>query len=397
MKLKNISTIEVFCDTKAFSSTVDIMLFLLMVSLSSVVLMPVMLSSGHNAAVQDVAAYKFDEQLLQSLLNSRVEGFEYTAVPSAMSGMVLDPHENSMFICQGSEIFTKEHATRTFADLIAEGMLFSLREEEDGIYHYLYPFGAGYSEATENILKEHLTRRMGGRYNYRLEASWQPVPGCGPSGQIIVGAIPPEKAFRQSALLSVPYTCTVSLSDISSPASDLNFISALSSSQKEHQLCNMFEQCMSLAASNASRSIVEIYYPEENLRKICSEQPNDMIIGDSLMGPPSCDRNTGRNIAIDILGNAVNATANMCSGPSSNVTMLREDHVSLVGNQLRQERTNEIYSYLSGVLSEEVNATVQAMMQTNDSITLFELRDKQLHSIYMHVRPLPAEVTLVIW
>lgn len=154
---------------------------------------------------------------------------------------------------------------------------------------------------------------------------------------------------------------------------------------------------MSLAASSASASIVDMYYPEENLRDICSGQANVLLMGDAFMGLPSCEGNIGRTMAIDILGNAVNATSNMCSDPPRNVTMLREDHVTLVGNQLRQKHTNEIYSYLSDVLSEEINTTVQAMIQTNDSITLFELRDKQLHSISMHVRPQAAEVTLVIW
>lgn len=397
MQLKNIDTRKMLYDSRAFSSTIDVMFFLLMVSLSAVVLMPAMLSSGHNAAVQDVAAYKFDEQLLRSLLNSRVEGFEYTVMPSAISGIVSDTHENSMSIYQVSDIFAKEHATRTFADLIAEGMLFSLREEKNGTYRYLHPFSAGYSEATENVLEEHLNRRIGGRYNYRLEANWQPVPGCGPSGQMVLGAVPPERSFRQSALVSVPYSNSVSLSEISSPADDLNFSRVLSSSQKEHQLRNMFEQCMSLAASSASGSIVDMYYPEENLRDICSGQANSVLMGDSFMGLPSCEGNIGRTMATDILGNAANATANMCSDPPRNVTMLREDYVLSVGNQLRQEHTNEIYLYLSDVVSEEINTTVQVMMQTNDSITLFELRDKQLHSIFMHVRPQAAEVTLVIW
>jgi len=72
MKLKNIFFIFLLSDKGAISSTIDVMFFLVMVSLSTVVLMPVMLSSSHNAAVQDVAAYRFDGQLLQSLLDSRV-------------------------------------------------------------------------------------------------------------------------------------------------------------------------------------------------------------------------------------------------------------------------------------------------------------------------------------
>jgi hypothetical protein len=69
----------------------------------------------------------------------------------------------------------------------------------------------------------------------------------------------------------------------------------------------------------------------------------------------------------------------------------------LIGNQLRQEHTNDIYSHLLIEMSDEINNTVQIMMQNNDSTTLLDLRDKQLYSIFMHVKPQTAEVILVIW
>jgi hypothetical protein len=384
MQLKSSINRQVLSDNRAISSTIDVMFFLLMVSLSAVVLMPAMLSSGHNAAVQDVAAYRFDEQLLQSLLDSRAEGFEYTVVPSALSGTVVIPPENAMDLCQYNAIFAREHASRTFADLIAEGMLFSLRTGENGTYCYLYPFSAGYSEATEKVLKEYLDRRIGGRYNYRLEANWQPVPGCGPSSQLAVGAVP-------------PYGYVVSLADISSTADDLNFGLAVNSSQKEQELRSMFEECIFLAASGSSALIVGMYYPEEYLEQISSGQAKVADIGDSLMGSPSDERNIERTMAIDILANAVKLMENMCSNSTDNVTKLTEDNVTLVGNQLRQEHTNEIYTYLSTEMSEEIDNTVQTMMQTNDSITLLELRDRQISSILMHVRPPATEITLMIW
>jgi hypothetical protein len=397
MQLKNIMNSQVFSDSRAISSTIDVMFFLLMVSLSAVVLMPAMLSSGHNAAVQDAAAYRFDGQLLQSLLDSRVEGFEYTVVPSSMSGIVSNPSENSMSVCQSNDIFAREHASRTFADLIAESMLFSLRTEKNGTCCNLHSFSAEYSEATESIVEEYLDRRIGGRYNYRLEASWQPVPGCGPTGQLAVGAFPPERSFRQSALISIPYSHSVSLADMSSPADDLNFSLALNSSQKDYELRSMFEECVYFAASSSSVSIVEMYYPEEYLKEISSGEANTVAMGDSLIGSPSVGVNIEKTMAIDMLVNAENATANMCLNPTYNITMITEDGVTLVGSQLRQEHANEIYTYLSDVMSDEINNTVQVMMQTNDSITLLELRDRQISSILMHVRPPAAEVTLVIW
>lgn len=396
MQIENINSRQLLYDSRAFSSTIDVMFFLLMVSLSSVVLMPAMLSSGHNEAVQDVAAYRFDEQLLQSLLDSRVEGFEYTVVPSSMSGIAVVHPENTMYICQSSDIFSKEHASRTFADLIAEGMLFSLHTEENGTYCYLHPLSTEYSEAAQRIVGEYLDRRTGGRYNYRLEANWQPVPGCGPAGQLAVGAVPPERSFRQSALISVPYSHSVSLADISYPADDLNFSLALNSSPKEYELRSMFEECVYLAASSSSESIVEMYYPEEYLRDICSGEANVALTGDSLMGLPWDEGSIEKTMAIDMFADAASATVNMCLNPAGN-TMLTDDNITLAGNLLRQEHTNVIYTYLSGVMSEEVNSTVQVMMQTNDSAALLELRDRQVSSILMHVRPPAAEVTLVIW
>jgi hypothetical protein len=138
-----------------------------------------------------------------------------------------------------------------------------------------------------------------------------------------------------------------------------------------------------------------MYYPEEYLKDVCSGQVNVALMGDSLMGLPCDEGSIEKTMAIDMLANAANATSNISFNSTSNVTILTE--VTLVGNQLRREHTNKIYTYLSDVMSEEINDTVQVMMQTNDSISLLELRDRQVRSILMHVRPPAAEVTLVIW
>lgn len=396
MKLKNIFSILLLSDKGAISSTIDVMFFLVMVSLSTVVLMPVMLSSSHNAAVQDVAAYRFDGQLLQSLLDSRVENFEYMVVPSELSSCVV-PSESSASICRSNDIFAKQHAGRTFADLIAEGMMFSLRIEDNGTYCYLHPFGNEYSKATERELQEYLNRRIGGRYNYRLQANWQPVAGCGPSSQLAVGMVPPARSFRQSVPISVPYSNALNLADISSPANDLHLGLALNSSQKERELRSMFEECILSAASNSAIFIVELYYPEEYLREISIGQKDLTLMGNSLLGSPSSEVDIERSIAVDMFDNAVNVTENMCLNSTGNFTMLTEDNVALIGGQLRKEHANDIYSHLSVEMSDEINNTVQVMMQTNDSTTLLELRDKQLCSILMHMKPPAAEVTLTIW
>lgn len=394
MKLKNILDIPVLSDKGAISSTIDVMFFLVMVSLSTVLLMPVMLSSGHNAAIQDVAAYRFDERLLQSLLDSRVENFEYVLMPSELSVVV--PSESSTGICQSNDIFAKQHAGRTFADLIAEGMMFSLHIEDNGTYCYLHPFSEEYSEATERALEEYLNRRIGGRYYYRLEANWQPVAGCGPSSQLTVGMVPPAMSFKQSIPISVPYSNAVNLEEISFPADDLHFCLAVNSSQKEQELRSMFEECIHLAASNSAVSVVDLYYPEEYLKEIIVGQDLSLM-GDSLLGSPSDEVDIERSIAIDMFDNAANVAESMCLNSTGNLTMLTEDNAAFIADKLRNEHTNDIYSHLSVEMSDEINNTVQIMMQTNDSTTLLELRDKQLYSILMHVRPPAAEVTLTIW
>ena len=396
MQSNNSAHRQMMPDSSAISSTIDVMVFLLMVSLSTVVLMPVMLSSGYSGAMQDVATYRYDGQLLQSFLDSRVECFEYIVAPSAFSENITIPDESTMRLDQNNMIFKREHTSRTFGDLIAEGMLFSLRTEANGTYCYLHPFSDVYSEATENILEEHLDRRIGGRYNYRLEATWQPVPGCGPSAQLTVGDFPPEQSFRQGALISVPYSRSVSLTSISSPADDLRFGLAVNSSNKEYELCSMFDECIYLAASSASASIVGMCYPEDSLQKISNGQFNVVAMGAPLMGTPADGTVIEKAIATDILINAANFTASMCVN-STNITMLTEANVNLAASKLQERHTNDIYSCISDAMSGEINSTVQAMMQTNDSITLLGLRDKQLHSIYMHMRPPTAEVTLVIW
>lgn len=397
MQLKNVMNRLLLSDNEAISSTIDVMFFLLMVSLSAVVLMPVMLSSGHNTAMQDVAAYRFDGQLLQSLLDSRVEDFEYTVMPSAIPGKAAVFPGNLTIYGPAKVLFTKEHTHRTFADLIAEGMLFSLCTEDNVTSHNLHSFSTEHSKATEKLLEQYLSRRIGSRYNYRLEAHWQPVHGCGLSSELIVGDVPPVEAFRQSELISVPCGYDVSLEDILFPADDLKFGLLVNSPQKEQELHYMFEECISRAASSSAASVVDMYYPEEYLRQMSVRQVMVPSLGDCLVGPPSNEENIGKAIATDILANAVNGTKDVDLNSTGNYTMLTVDNVTLVGSQLRQEHKNKIYASLSDTMSEEINNTIREMMRTNDSVTLLELRDRQLNSILTNVRPPATEITLIVW
>lgn len=384
---------QILSDIKAISSTIDVMIFLLMISISAALLMPVMLPSAQNAAVQNVAGYKFDEKLLQSLLNSRIEGFEYTIEPTIYENIFTMFPECSMY--KNNAVLVREHTFRTYADIIAEYMLFSLHTEENGTYSYLHPLSKNYSEATEKIIEEYLNKKIGGRYDYRFEATWQPVPGCEPLSQLTLGEAPPVTAIRQSTLISVPYICSISALDLVYVADDFAFDHAVNSSSKEQDLRSFFNQCMLLAASCSSASIIDFYYPEEYLEQISYREENTLTLGDFLMGSISDD-----NIEKRMETHMVNNTK-LKDGTNynsiNNSTNFAEINIALVKNQLRQEYTKEVYSYLSDELSEEINSTVEIMMQTNDSSILLELRDRQMSSIFRRVTPGGAEISLIIW
>lgn len=115
-KYKNISK-----DQSAISSTIDSLFFLVLVSIAAVILMPSIMVTDQDEALYYRSTQELDTYLLESLLSSKVEGFEYTYSPLAMSRINIP--DNSAIEEPLKVSIVKEQNHITYSDLIAEDLM----------------------------------------------------------------------------------------------------------------------------------------------------------------------------------------------------------------------------------------------------------------------------------
>lgn len=75
-------------DTRGFSSSIDVLLFLVLVSVSAVLLAPAMVGNTQLMALHDTSAAEHNSQVLLSLQNGRVDDFSYAVAGAQMDYLV---------------------------------------------------------------------------------------------------------------------------------------------------------------------------------------------------------------------------------------------------------------------------------------------------------------------
>ena len=79
---------NILTDQTAFSSTIDAMFFLVMISIAAILLMPAIMADNQYDAAGYTAIQEFDTHLLESLLSSSADDFEYEITPLYIHSMV---------------------------------------------------------------------------------------------------------------------------------------------------------------------------------------------------------------------------------------------------------------------------------------------------------------------
>ena len=79
---------NIVCDTKGFSSSIDALLFLVLVSVSAVLLASVMVGGTQLSALHDTNVAEHNSQVLLSLQNGRVDEFSYAVGGAQMDHLV---------------------------------------------------------------------------------------------------------------------------------------------------------------------------------------------------------------------------------------------------------------------------------------------------------------------
>ncbi len=389
---------NILTDRMAFSSTIDAMFFLVMISVTAVLLMPSIMADNQYDAAGYTAIQEFDTHLLESLLSSSADDFEYEIEPLAVVNISIP--SNSIIQGPMKTLFGKEQNHRTFSDIVAESMALNLMMETNGSAIYLNPIAKEHSASTEVMMQSYLDSKIGGRYNYRFEAHWCPVSGFSLGSDIIVGDTPPHDAIRQNAKITLPFTYVASNNDVFETVNDSVLAYALGNHSNETMraiLHDGFNNSIDTAANGSAKIIVDSIFPSEHLKSINRTRAGTQSDQLGIISTPDSADNLDPDIVIAAY--LLNYTANTVAGLDMEIpeNEILFGLVSLVEQGLNDAMKDQIASQLKTDMSDEINSTVTGIINSSDFSSAQSLRDVQVKSICRKVNSGGVDIELILW
>ena len=197
-------------DTRGFSSSFDVLLFLMLVSVSAVLVLPAMVDNIQLVALHDTNAAGHNSQVIKSLQNGRVDDFSYAVAGTQMDNLVNGTFgpgaADSGFYQTGKKLVAgREINHKIFADLASESVA-----SQFTIYHAdksvrLNLLTDEYRENVDVQMRDYLEMQIGDRYNYNVSVVWRPFRDVPIGGETHMGPAVPDTAYVESRWITMPY------------------------------------------------------------------------------------------------------------------------------------------------------------------------------------------------
>ncbi|MCD4800758.1 MAG: hypothetical protein K8R01_04115 [Methanococcoides sp.] len=326
-------------DQRAFSTTMDATFFLTLISIATVILMPSIMAERQYDSAEYTTKQDFTAHILSSLLNSKIDTFDYEVEHPGINGTIspIDKLING----SSAKPFNKQHNHRTFAEIIAEDLILTLSFNDSGTTQAIEPITDPHKEQTTIAITNYLDKRIGGRYNYQLHTTWEPVEGYPLKSSISVGIKPPIDAVKQSSRMTLPTNNRPSKSYLMDTINDTTLTTHINSSNttKFNTYYDSFNKTIDAAALSSAQMIPHTAYPFE----------------------------------------------------------FNNNTITITEQEIVRANQKNIANYLKSSMEEEINNTVSQMANTNDINKTRQLRDNQIESIYNKVNKGYVDITLSIW
>lgn len=382
----------------AFSSTLDAIFFLVLVSISAVILLPNIAAEDQYRTTGYISVQEMDKHLLNSILSSRFDYFEYTFKPAELTSYNLSLPNNSMMRNVEETLYQREQKHKAFADLLAESLVLGLEmKAENNQAKILNPMATEHISETKKSMQKYLESEIGGRYNYRLEARWYPVNKY-IGTEIILGDMAPDDATRQSTKISLPLEPVFSRKNVFESMNDTVFQNALASSDPEYELRKGFNNGINVASAYAAETITEIIFPADYLKTLIKTNVGTNSEQLSLIASPEQNIQDPEFLfALQMINYTANEVYEM------NVTVPEPDEtininfVDIIETGIQTNNQEDIASFVRQDMTNEINQSISMILSENDSRKRLKIRDQQLESICRNYDMDGADITLFLW
>lgn len=380
-------------DSCGFSTTFDVILFLILISISAVILMP---SNTGNTQINSALDSKNQENsgdTLLTLLNGRVDDFEYTVAGDQMDALAGTFNNSSVYTAGKKIIAGKELRHKTFSDIAAENTAAQWVIYYNGTKTILNFMMTNYSNSSKNIMKSYLDTQIGDRYSYNFSVIWRPFTNVPIGGNLNIGEPVPRNAYVESSYISMPYHIGLTRDQVEEIIDD-NFnnsefgnISAMLDELKtnetarvalENEIMNSITDAINETVNGSVDLVVD-----EKIGPMLDEARNKMIgdVDNLLLGSGV------------FLGQELNDRIN---------NTLDEENGNIDGTM-----SDKLKSYLKTTAGEEIQAvsneeirsftTELVDMYVNNAITIDDAKDRILTEVFSRINMNRALATLSIW
>lgn len=387
------SNISFLTDTCGFSTTFDVILFLILISISAVILLP---SITGNTQINSALSSKNQENsgdTLLTLFNGRVDNFEYTVACDQMDALAGTFNNSSVYTAGKKIIAGKELKHKTFSDIAAENVAAQWVIYYNGTRIQLNFMMTNYSKSSKNIMKNYLDTQIGDRYSYNFTVLWRPFTNVPIGGNLDIGEPVPRNAYVESAYISMPYHIGLTRDQVEGIIEN-NF--------NNSEFGTLSSILGEIKANETARVVLENEITN-NINDAINDTVNgsvDLVVDEKL--GPMLDQ--ARN---KMMGDV----DNLLSGSG---VFLGKELNDGINNTLDEENANingamsdKLKIYLKTSAKEEIQTTsgeeIRSFttdlvdMYVNNAITVDEVKDRILTEVFSRVNINRAQATLSLW
>jgi len=382
-----------FTDTCGFSTTFDVILFLILISISAVILLP---SITGNTQINSALGSKNQENsgdTLLTLLNGRVDDFKYTVAGDQMDALAGTFSNSSVYTAGKKIIAGKELKHKTFSDIAAENAAGQWIIYYNGTRTQLNFMMTNYSDSSRNIMKNYLDTQIGDRYNYNFTVIWRPITNVPIGGNLDIGEPVPRNAYVESAYISMPYHMGLTRDQVEEII-EKNF--------NDSEFGNLSSTLDELKTNDSARVALE-----NEITNTINDAINDSVNG-------SVDL-----VVDEKLGPMLDDAQNKMIGDVNNLFLgsdvfLDQELNDWINNTLDDQNVNingtmsdKLKYYIKIAAKEDIQAasgeeiksftTELVDMYVNNAITIDEVKDRILTEVFSRVNINRAQATLSIW
>ena len=199
-------------DERAYSTIIDAIVFLAMVSVCAVILGAAISSVERGRAETDMSMQKLASSTLESMETAKVDYFQYRILGDRADQIAefcgIDP-QAKLYKDTVNAVLGRGNRHKTVMELAAEDAAcqFTLRYNNDTMK--LNPLTGDYDRQTSGLVDNFTRGRIDTRYGYQFSLRWVPFAGVPLEGSVVSGKTPPEGAASASSYVTMPFVTKI--------------------------------------------------------------------------------------------------------------------------------------------------------------------------------------------